>query len=308
MQHGAEGRAPGRWAVGGVLLLVIVAWGAAFSGIKVLLRSLTPAALTSSRLLVAAVVFTALALATGRGRRTDRRPGDLWRLVALGAAGFAGYHLAINSGERLVSAGVASLVVASMPVMVAALAAVLLGEALGPRGILGIAIAFGGVTLLAGSAEGFAVERAAGVGITLLAPVSWATYTVISKPLAARYDGVRLNLLGAWIGAVLVLPLAWSDMGAVADLSWSDWAWLLFLGGVCTALAYVVYGWALRHLPASVVAAYVYLVPVSALTWAWILLGEVPGPAAIGGGLLVVAGVLLVQRRRVREPETAPIP
>jgi len=285
------------WTVVVVMSSVILVWGAAFSGIKVLLETLSPGGLTAGRLVISAIVFTVMLPFLGSGK-PRREPGDLWRLVVIGLTGAAGYHLAINWGEQYISAGVASLVVATMPVMVAVLAATVLKERLGRTGVLGVLVALAGVTLLVlGSEGGLQARSVIGVLVTLLAPACWAVYTTVSKPLSARYDGVRLNLLGAWLGAVIVLPLGFGDVSRLGSLDGRGWFWLLYLGIFSSAVSYVAYVWALQRWTASGVASFVYLVPVSSLVWAWLLLGEVPAPLSLVGGGAVIAGVILVQRR-----------
>jgi drug/metabolite transporter (DMT)-like permease/endonuclease/exonuclease/phosphatase family metal-dependent hydrolase len=286
------------WAVPAVLLLVVAVWGAAFSGIKVLLRDLSPGGLTSARLAVAALSFTLfLPLAPKRQTRWQRR--DLPRLVVAGLFASVGYHYTLNWGEQFVSAGLASLLVATMPVMVAVGGAVVLRERLGPLRAAGAGVAFAGVTVLVLSSGSEVQARStAGVMVTLLAPACWAAYTILAKPLTETYDGVRINLIGAWVGALAVVPLGLGELGALARLDAAGWFWLVYLGAISQAASYVAYAWALRRWTASRVASVVFLVPVSSLLTAWVLLGEVPHVLAIAGGALVIAGVWLVQRNR----------
>jgi drug/metabolite transporter (DMT)-like permease len=246
-------------------------------------------------LLVAALTYT-LVLPFVPRSGAARQPGDVTRLVVLGLTGAAGYHLAVNWGERFISAGLASLIVASMPAMVALLAAFFLRERLGPRGNAGVVLALAGVAVLAAAGEGgLNAESTTGALVTLLAPLAWAIYTIMSKPLAARYDGVRLNVVGAWVGTIIVLPIALPGVEELAELDAEGWFWLLYLGVVSTAAAYIAYAWALRHWTASGVATFIYLVPAASLLWAWVLLGEVPTLWAVLGGAIVVAGVVLVE-------------
>jgi drug/metabolite transporter (DMT)-like permease len=292
-----------RWPVVAALLGVVAVWGVAFSGIKVLLDDIGPYSLTWARLVMAGLAYTVL-LPFLPKRTSEREPGDVLRLALLGVFGAAGYHLAVNWGEQYVSAGLASLLVACMPAMVAVLAAIFLREHLSRRGVAGLVIAFAGVGVLALSGEGALEARnVQGVLVTLLAPISWSIYTIISKPLAARYDGVRLNVVGAWVGVCVVLPFAAADLHELSRLDAGGWVWMVYLGSFSTAGSYIVYAWALRRLPATVVASFVQLVPGTSLLAAWILLDEVPAPTAFLGGALVAVGVALLQiRGRSRTP------
>jgi drug/metabolite transporter (DMT)-like permease len=293
-----------RWPIVAALLGVVVVWGIAFSGIKILLDDIGPYSLTWARLVLAGLAYSVV-LPFLPKREARREPGDVIRLVLLGVFGAAGYHLAVNWGEQYVSAGLASLLVACMPAMVAVLAAFFLREHLSRRGVAGLLIAFAGVGVLALSGEGALEARnVQGVLVTLLAPISWAIYTIISKPLAARYDGVRLNVIGAWVGVLVVLPFAANDLHELSRLDAGGWLWMLYLGSFSTAGSYIVYAWALRRLPATVVASFVQLVPGTSLLAAWILLDEVPAPTAFLGGVLVVTGVALLQ---IRSRKSAPV-
>ena len=290
------------------LLAVVVVWGAAFSGIKVVLRQVGPGGLTLARLVIAALAYTVVMPFVPK-KDVQREPGDRWRLVLLGVFGAAGYHLTVNWGERYISAGLSSLIVAAMPAIVAVLAAIFLAEHLSRRAIAGLVVAFFGVGVLALSGEGaLSAKSITGVLVTLLAPISWAIYTIIGKPLASRYDGVRLNVVGAWVGSAIVLPFAIGDLSDIVHLDAHAWLWLLYLGAFSTAGSYVTYAWALSRMEATAVANFVQLVPASSLLWAWLLLDEVPARTAILGGALVVAGVALLQtatRARTRAATAA---
>jgi drug/metabolite transporter (DMT)-like permease len=71
----------------------------------------------------------------------------------------------------------------------------------------------------------------------------------------------------------------------------------VYLGVFPGAIAYVAWAQALAHLPASRAASFLYVVPVVALTIAWVWLGEIPSILALLGGVLVIAGVITVNRR-----------
>ncbi len=72
---------------------------------------------------------------------------------------------------------------------------------------------------------------------------------------------------------------------------------MVYLGLFPTAIAYVAYAYALSRMPASRTASFLYLVPALAFLIAWIWLGEVPPALSVVGGVVTLAGVLLVNRR-----------
>ena len=113
-------------AIGTTLIL----WASAFVAIRVALPGLGVAALSLGRLLVAAAALAVVAVFS-HVRRPQRR--DLARITGCGLAGMTVYQLLLNTGERTVPAGTASLLVATAPIFAALLAVALLGEALGTR-------------------------------------------------------------------------------------------------------------------------------------------------------------------------------
>jgi drug/metabolite transporter (DMT)-like permease len=72
---------------------------------------------------------------------------------------------------------------------------------------------------------------------------------------------------------------------------------MVYLGIFPTAVAYVTYAYAFSRMDASVAASFLYLVPVLAYLIAWVWLGETPSLVSVAGGMIVLAGVFIVNRR-----------
>lgn len=299
--NGAWGRFFSRRGEPSVPLAMVAAvliWGAAFSGVKVVVDQLGPAGLTAARSLTTALAFTVLHLAHA-SPRPDYHAGDTMRLAVAGIASVAGYSFATAWGMQYVSAGVASVIVSTTPLMVALLARITIGEPMGRRRVAGMLLALVGVGVISVAAGGgFTARRVAGLAVLLLAPFSWALYTVVTKPMADRYDPVRLNLIGAWAAVAVTSPFLVSSRDALLALPLSGWLWLAYLGGVVGGISMVVYAWALRRWSAAGIASFAFLVPVAGVLWAWALLDETPSPGMVSGGLLVIAGLVLVWRSR----------
>src|SRR5919197_4492331 len=167
------------------LATTVVLWACAFPAIRAALDGYSAAHLSVLRLLVAALALGAVAAA--RGVRLPARR-DLPAIAGLGLTGMAAYQVLLNSGERTVPAGTASLIVNVSPVIVALVATTVLGERLTRAGWEGIEIAFAGVTTIALTGEG-GVQLSAGALLVLGAAVVQAAYFVGSKPLLTRPGG-----------------------------------------------------------------------------------------------------------------------
>ena len=112
------------------------------------------------------------------------------------AGGVTAYHLALNEGERTTASGVAALIVALAPAATLALALAVGLERFAPRRIAGIALAFAGVVVVVvlGSGAHFSLHGLRGPLLVLVAPLTFAVYNVLYKPLLgalrpARADG-----------------------------------------------------------------------------------------------------------------------
>jgi drug/metabolite transporter (DMT)-like permease len=279
------------------LAFVAALWGGAFVAIRNLDASGRVSASTITLLrfvLTAAVMAPVLVF-----RRPHIARADWWRVGVMAVLGGLVYHLALNEGERFVSAGVASLIVASVPIMVAILAVRFLGERMTAGRAAGIGLAVAGVAVLVvwGSSGSLAVHNVVGALLVLVSPTAWAISTVIGKPMVSRYDPIGLTSLLMVLATVFIVPF--TIVPTVRDLpglSGGDWLQLAYLAVGCTALAYAIWYAALRHLEATTVAGYIYLVPPFALIWAAVLLGEGLTVAGALGGAMVLAGVLVAER------------
>jgi len=129
----------------GAIVVTLVFWASAFTGIRIGLEHFSPGHLALYRFLVASVTLLLVMAVT---RLPVPAPRDLWQIGVLSVAGISLYHVLLNMGERSVPAGTASLIIAAGPVITALLAARFLGESLNPLGWLGTAVSLGGVALI----------------------------------------------------------------------------------------------------------------------------------------------------------------
>ncbi len=300
--------------VGVALALVVqmILWGTAFPMIKIALTDLSPPHLTLLRHLVASAAFVPLLLAF-RARLLPKRE-DVPFFLLLGVVGYTVYHLALNFGQTqvsagdasrqvaaaLVSAGAASLIIATAPAITALLAVFMLGERLPAAGWVGSAVSFVGVVLIVVGDSGQGLQFNAYAWLIVLGAVSTSFYAILQRRLFDRYRPIEVAAFATWAGTLPMLafvPGLASDVAAAAPASLLA---TVYIGVFPSAVAYTIFAIALSRAPVTVVAAALYMVPVFSLIASWLLVGEVPGPLTVIGGAVAIGGIVLVNLAKQR--------
>lgn len=233
----------------------------------------------------------------GLRRGTYPEARDLPAALLAGLFAFALYNVALNYGQITASAGAASLIIASIPIFTALLAAAFLGERLDGRGWAGIVVGFFGVALITfGEGGNFGVD--AGALYVLLAAISGSVYFAFQKPYVEKYGSLTFTTYAIWAGTLLLLPylpgLIREVQGAPPDATLA----VAYLGVFPTVVAYATAAYVFSRLPASRAVTLEYLFPPVAIVIAYLWLGETPSLPSVIGGAVALVGVTLVNSRR----------
>jgi O-acetylserine/cysteine efflux transporter len=282
-----------------LLVGTTVVWGGSFVAIKQALNYLTPLELLFMRFVPASLAFGVLICWGQRQDLATLLREERWSLGLMGFFGVLVYHLALNTGEQLIPAGTASLIMATEPVFVFLFSLVLLGERLTWSRTLGLCLAFAGLFIIVRLASGEDIDfrYLQGVLITLIAPVSWAVYTIVSRPLAAKYSPLAVTGMGTIFAGVPILLTGSADLFAkLPHLPWDGWASIAYLAFLATVGGVTVWVMALRGLEASKVGVFIYLVPLWSAVLSRLVLSEPFTTPLVFGAGLVIGGVALVNR------------
>ncbi|MDM7917081.1 MAG: DMT family transporter [Candidatus Eisenbacteria bacterium] len=280
---------------------LFVLWSNSFHAIAWLRRSLGAYELLLARF--APVGAFALAWGVSSGLRENLRLLARYpiRLLVLGLLQVPVYNLLLNWGQGQVPAGTASLLIAMNPLFTYLLALVIGQESHRIRKTIGLLVSFTGVyVLLVAQGRSFG----AGYGLHALsvlgAPLSWATATVVCKPLVSRHSPMRITFLSLAIGSIpflFIAPFDHSFREALGRFGLADWVAITHLGLMCTVVGFAVWYVALSHLPASSVAAFVLLNPPLTIAFGPIWGTDQPSLSLLGFGAWILAGVILSSYR-----------
>ena len=276
------------------LILAMILWGSSFVALKLALLELPAMQVIFLRMVIGSGGFLLIWPRLRRG--FPYQQGD-W-LYLLGMALFEPciYFVLEGNGLRFTSAGQAGMITAMLPLMVAIAAWFFIDERTSLRQWLGFAIAVAGVIgmTMAGESNLQAPRPLLGNILQFLAMVSAVGYTLLAKQLIKRYSAISLTAFQCFVGVIFFLPLA-ALSGRPSEISGLTIALLFYLGLAITLGTYGLYNYSLGHLRASVAAGYTNLLPVFALLFAVLLLGErlsLGQWSAIG---VIFAGVVLSQ-------------
>jgi drug/metabolite transporter (DMT)-like permease len=287
--------------------VTVVLWASAFVSIRSAGAAYSPGALALGRLLSGALALGVICLI----RREGLPPRSAWRGIAIsGVLWFGFYMVVLNWGEQQVDAGTAALVVNIGPLLIALLGTRLLGDAMPPRLLAGMAVSFAGAVTVGLSMSDDGGASVLGVVLCLLAAIAYAAGVVAQKPALASGTPLQVTAFGCFVGAVVCLPFAGQLVSEAADAPASATLNMIYLGVFPTALAFTTWAYALARTTASRMGATTYAVPALVVLMSWLALGEVPGLLTLAGGALCLAGVAVSRSRRARAaaPVTAPEP
>jgi drug/metabolite transporter (DMT)-like permease len=296
----AEHAKPRAWGAPALMLVTAALWGMAPVLFRVLTFRMSPLTVTGYRFLIA-FLASWLALA---GWRQCAWPFRIrfWQAGIL-AAGVVGVGFGIGAygwAISQISAVNASFLFYTYPIIVMLATNRPQGGRAALRTVVALAAAFGGAALVLGAALGrFQGPGAlASTALALLAAAAWAFYTVRLRDFGRHTADATVLTYLPGIAALVLTSLIANHSSIYADTvacTLQDWALLLFFGLVVTAVAFLTYNKAvaLSVNPATLII--VYLTPLFTILYSTLWLQEPLTPGTLAGGVLVLAGILLLR-------------
>jgi drug/metabolite transporter (DMT)-like permease len=252
---------------------------------------------SAGRMLVAAAVLTPIGLATLRRQKPPSRA--VWLGVGAGLA-LAGHFATWISSLTFTSVAASTAIVTTNPVWVSLIAWIVMRERPRPQVITGAGIALvGGLLIAFGDAggSGSGSNPLLGDALALLGALFASAYFLLGR--TAQKAGLSLPAYSGLAYGVAALALVPTPLIAgvpYGPYPLAAYLWIALLGIVPQLAGHTSFNWAVKHLDPAVVTMVILLEPVGSAAAALILFREFPGPATLGGALVILLGVLIAVR------------
>ena len=292
---------------------VYLFWGSTYAAIHVAGEHLPPPVVSGTRSIITTVLIVVIALASGKSLRVPK--GEAPKLVLVGLLFMSANNMLLTWGETMVPSGFASLIVSTMPIMIALMERFLPGgEPLNKRGWAGTVLGTAGIAVLVwpsvhhaslhalhtGTGPARRANPALGTIVCLLAALSFGIGSVLSRRFQFRAD--TFIATGWQIGAAGIFNVLFAV--ATGGFRHSVWTWhgleaIVYLSIFGSLVGLVAFTYLLQNVPVTKVATYAFVNPMIAVLLGVVLLGERLAPAEIMGMGIIVCAVAMVVLSRV---------
>jgi drug/metabolite transporter (DMT)-like permease len=290
MARGAAGVLAARQRALLALLASTFFWGTSFIAADGVLDRIPPITLAFARFAVALAVLLPLLLRRGGRPVWGREP------ALMGLAGIALLFVLQNGGLRLAGPTDASLIMGGgIPVLVAVLARVTLGERVHGRARVGIFASVSGVAVVILAASASVGGSLPGDLLLLGSAASGAMFTILGRRAYARHDVLAILTASMVWGLAFLAPAMVAEVSLVGVRAPSagDALAVLYLGAGCSGAAFLLWGYGLRHVAAAESAVIANLEVAVGIGAAGVVAWTAPTPAQLAGGALVLFGAWL---------------
>ncbi|NOZ06063.1 MAG: DMT family transporter [Chloroflexi bacterium] len=282
----------------GMLILLALIWGSSFLFIKVAVAEVSPLYLVQGRLFLALLFLYAFLRL--RGQRLPRGRKVWIILTVIGLFNNALPFTLISWGEQYIDSGVAAVFNGTMPLFTVIIAHFLTrDDRMNLAKMIGVLIGFGGVAVMIG-ADLAALAHANVLGE--LAVMGAACGYGLSTTLVKKYlhnvppeAAATGQLLASTIWLALIIVVTGQPLPAMPSAKAAGS--IIALGVMGTGIAYLIYYRLIKRIRATQMSLVTYLIPITAIMWGVLLLGEQPGLRTFVGMGLILGGVMLSGRK-----------
>lgn len=282
-------------------LFAVIVWGASFIATKIAVEQISPVSVVWMRF---AMGIPILLVAVFMRKQFAFPKGNEWAYFALlGFLGISFHQWLQSNGLQTSQATTTAWIVSTSPVFIALLAWFILKEKLSMIQISGIALAMIGVLVVVskGNFASITLGNFGTIGdfLILISALNWAVFSILSRRGFQNHPSTRLTFWVMTLGWLIttVAFIAGKNYTEITQLDSRGWWAIIFLGIFTTGLAYIAWFDVLSQLPAAQSGAFLFLEPPASMVVAAIVLFEKITWASIIGGVVIILGVWLVNKK-----------
>ncbi len=249
-----------------------------------------------------AASFFVILLMVNRSKNAIVWPkGSEWlKLLALAFVGVAFNQFMFLLGLKYTTPANSAVLYTLTPLMVLLMSVFILrDDNLSVQKVVGVLIAIVGVLIVL-FAQGYTFDSTLMKGniITLWAVLSWSVYLAFGRLVLPKYDSVQITSLIMILGALMYAPIG---LWHLPDFNWQvismqAWIGFIYITFFASALAYLLLTVALERLNSSQASVFMNAQPIVAALFSWLVYGEQLTLSLVLGGLITIAGILMLQR------------
>jgi len=293
-----------RWQMEWLLIAVALVWGANYTIGKYGVAYMSSIQFNSLRFLVASPVLLLITFFMERSLRIERK--DWLRLLVVGIVGTTLYQTLFMLSVKYTSATNASLLIAMSPIFTGILAVLHKQERFSMKIQIGSLLSFSGaaLVLLTGHTNQSTYEYAwFGNLIGLVAAIAWGWYPILAQPLITKYSAMRVT---SWSTLIGIVPLVVYCLCNVSTLTWPtdtlSWGSLGYSIVFATVFGLAMWYVGISKIGSTKVMVYMYLVPLFAVIFAAVIIGERINTMQLVGGFVIFIGLYVVKKGAVKKP------
>ncbi len=280
------------------LLFAVFVWGLSFIATKRALVEVSPVVIVFIRQILG-ILFLAFVIIKQKKSFSVNLKKEKW-IIALAA--IACFHLWIQvTGLQWTTASHTGWIVGITPVFMVIMGLVFFNEKVTFTQTTGIIISFLGLIFLVSKGDFTSLDFIKNKGDLLIitSSVTWSVYSLASKKATLTLSPVTTTFYLFVIVALIIAPFTINqkNISDVVNLSFGGWGSILFLGILCSGVAYTLWAQALSEMDASRVGAFLYIEPFVTFFGSWLLLNEQISILTLTSGLIIIGGVVIVNRK-----------
>ncbi len=276
-------------------LSVAIIWGVSFVATKIVVEQIPPTSAAFLRFLIAFAVLIIVSKFRKGNQQID--PKDRFYIIMMGIMGVTLYFLFENYGLKFTSAANGSLIVSTVPIFTIIFNAIFLKKKFPPITIAGIILGFLGIYILIFGLSLNMHINWKGDAVMFLSVIAWLGYTFYAKKVNKKYNSIQITRELTFYGALFFIPFVIYDIikepAFILSFNINSVLAILYLGIICSALAYVMWNKALKDEDSHLVNSFIYLIPLFSILAESIYMQSFPPMRIYIAASMIIIGLFI---------------